>query len=282
MRCNKKMIQTLLAGACLMLSYSASAQTDRPFVLSNPNDDFLLPSYFDTPSSTYVQSNTPMMAASAPKTQAPTNVDILDEIFGKQGQNNVPTAAPKTTTQHMAHTYYPSNNVTQNTSSKEKKAMLIPLDPIPPAPEPEIQPPKKTHNTSLYATRLLAKETGKSKAAITLPQDLRLMFEPNATQISATSVKWITAYALHVQKDPRLGLSIRVSNQNWPIQQARLGVLIKLLTEKGLSSKQIRIFQSNRDPDSMILNADIDANQTKIIVPDENKRIIREQKTVDW
>ena len=290
MRCNTKVIRMLLAGAYGMLCLPASAQPDNLFVLENPNDNFLLPSYFDTPPSTFVQNNTVNPMGMPPKNanissgqmQAPTDVDILDEIFGSQNPNAPKSDAPKGSTQRTTLTYYPRTNVVSEGTNDQKVPMLVPLDPIPPVPEPDIQPPKKTSNSSLYATKLLAKETGKAANSIEIPQDVRLMFDPNATQLSANSIKWITAYALHIQKDPRLILSIRVSNQNWGIQQARLGIILRLLTEKGLAARQIRIFQSNRDPDSIILNSNLDPNQTKITVPEDRKQVIREQKTVEW
>ena len=160
--------------------------------------------------------------------------------------------------------------------------MLTPLDPIPPAPEPEVAPPLNTHPKSVYAAKLLAKETGKAKVSTQLPKEMRLLFDPNSTQLSDSSVKWLSAYAAHVQKDSRLIFSIRISNKNWTLQQARLNLIIKLLIEKGLSSKQLRIFQSNRDENSMILSVDLGPDQTPIIVPSDKKRVIKEQKTLVW
>ena len=282
MCCNKKMIRAFWTGACFMLAVPVCAQIEDISIFENPNDNFLLPSYFDTPPTTYVQPTpSPVQPRATAPTQAPEDVDILSEIFGTQN----PPVSQKQSTQHTVQTYYPSKGITSSVSTtvtKKKAPTLEPLPPIPAVPEQEILLPKKRHITSQNASKLLAKVSGKATNSLTMPKELKLKFEPNSTQLSSTTTKWITAYALHVHKDPRLFLNIHVSNQNWPIQQARLGLIIKLLIEKGLSSKQINVFQSNRGPDSIILDADLDPNQTKIITPSDSKQKIREQKTLEW
>ena len=286
MRHYKKVFKTLFTGACVMLCVPVFAQTDDISVFDNSGDDFLLPSYFDTPASTFVPPeappapNPPPASASvqmANTTQIPSDIDILTEIFGSK--KPLPEATSSVPAQKKATTqvFRPMKNI-----QSEKAPLLTPLDPIPPAPEPILALPKKSQIKSTYATKLLAKETGKAKGNVQLPKDMRLMFEPNSARLAESVVKWLTAYSLHTQKDPSLVLNIRISNQDWSLQQARLGLVIKLLIEKGLSAKQIQVFQSDREPDTMIISAETNPNQTRIVVPAETKRVIREQKTLTW
>ena len=96
-------------------------------------------------------------------------------------------------------------------------------------PEPAIPPSKRLQHPSPYAAKLVAKETGKSKASIQLPKDIRMQFPPRSTQLTESAVKWISAYALHVLKDPTLVVNLRVSYQDWAIQQARLGLILQIM-----------------------------------------------------
>lgn len=281
MRQYKKALDILLVGACVMLCAPVLAQTEDIAVFDSSENDFLLPSYFDTPAQTYApqtailpQDNRQMVSSP----HIPTDIDILNEIFGSQKPASVIAAQNAAADKKNAAKL----QAEQKDQKKTGAPILTPLDPIPPAPEPMLEVPKRTQHKSLYAAKLLAKETGKNKAAVQIPKDMRLLFEPNSARLAESVVKWLTAYSLHVQKDPSLVLNIRISNQNWDLQQMRLGMVVKLLIEKGLSSKQIRVFQSNRDPDTMIIGTDTDPNQTKIIVPAETKRVVREQKTFAW
>ena len=277
-RCNG-LLKIMLMGACMGMSALACAQNADVAVFNGPNNDFLLPSYFDGPAPVVVTQQTVVEPVRPAATQSiPSDVDILNEIFGEQRQSVPPVSqgenAPKT-----RHTFYPTPKVQTTLSAP----LLTPLDPIPPTMEPDLPPPEKSQYKSAHAAKLLAQESmGKGKASVQVPKEMRLTFDHHSAQLSESVAKWIKAYALHVQKDPRLVLNIRISNQDWPLQRARLGLIMKLLVEQGLSTKQIRIFQSDRDVDSVLLNADTDPNQTQIIVPTDTKRVIREQKNLIW
>ena len=283
MRFCKIAFNTLFAGVFVLLSSSVFAQVEDVIVLDNTSNDFLLPSYFESQEIANAQPMPPAMTepvyATAP-TQVPTDVDILNEIFGSQTVAPAPTKQAATKPQSKSQTFYPSKNI--GVRQEQEQPLLTPLPPIPAVPEPTIEPPKHTAHKSLYASKLLGKETGKGKSNVQFPKEIRLMFNPGSTQLSESIVKWISAYALHVRKDPRLVLNIRISTQNWDIQQSRLGLIVKLLIEKGLSTRQIQVFRANRDPNTLILSAETSPTQTQIIVPDETKRVIREQKTFVW
>ena len=278
MHFDAKTTLSALIGVIFLTATGVYAQSNEDILIfDNQTNDFLLPSYFDTPA--------PQVANSAPMTQpaqtvAPSDIDILQEIFGDQAVSPAPAIPeapkPKVTTQ----TFYPTP---QSVAQSTQQPLLTPLAPLPQVPEESVQPPKHFQaNTSPYVTRLIAKETGKSKANIQLPKDIRLQFNAGATQLTDPAVKWISAYALHVKKDPTKVVNLRISTQNWPTQQARLGIIMQLLLEKGLPARQIHIYQSDRDTDSLIIGADTNPDLTKVITPEEKKRVINEQKTLIW
>lgn len=277
-RCNG-LLKIMLMGGCMGLPVLAWAQNADVAVFNGPSNDFLLPSYFDGSATPVVSQQTVIVPARPAATQSiPSDVDILNEIFGEQTQTK--TSAPQSgSVPKTRHTFYPTPKVQEASSAP----LLTPLDPIPPAPEPTLAPPEKGQYKSPHASKFLAQESmGKGKTSVQVPKEMRLTFDEHSAQLSESVAKWIKAYALHVQKDPRLVLNVRISSQDWPLQRARLGLIMKLLVEQGLSTKQIRIFQSNRDVDSMLLSAEIDPNQTPIIVPTDAKRVIREQKNLIW
>ncbi len=283
----KEVFNILVGGLCFTAMF-AHAKTNEPLLIfDDPNNDFLLPSYFDTPVPSPapvvvqpVQSLQPIQSVQPVPTQnVPADIDILKEIFGDQAVNSVPLSPAQPAKRTTTQTFYPTPRSVQQS---KQIPLLTPLAPLPQVPEATIPPPKHFQRSSPYASKLIAKETGKSKANIQLPKDIRLQFTRGATQLTDQAVKWLSAYALHVQKDPTKVVNLRVSAQDWDIQQARLGIIMQLLFEKGLPVRQIQIYQSDRDPDSLIIGADINPNQTRAIVPEETKRVIKEQKTLIW
>lgn len=278
MRSNiKTTFAVMTASICLASIVSYAQVPDDILIYDNQTNDFLLPSYFDTPAPSLPEPAVTQISQQ-PQT-VPADIDILNEIFGDQAVNSQPLPPPAQRAKANVQTFYPTpKSVKQSTA----QPLLTPLAPLPQVPEAAVPPPKRIQRSSPYATRLLAKETGKSKANIQLPKDIRLQFNPGATQLTDSAVKWISAYALHVQKDPTKRVNLRVSAQNWATQQARLGLIMQIMLEKGLPTRQIQIYQSDRDPDSIIIGVDTDPNQTKAITPEETKRIIKEQKTLSW
>ncbi len=253
MHFQKKITKVLLL-VLLGIPQMVHAQDNQDLLLfDNSSQDFLLPSYLDT---------------NQPTPEVPTDIDILTEIFGNQATQQV--AQPKTQTTQLSQ------------QTKQPKELLTPLDPLPTLTEKPLQLNKPKIYTSQYAVKLLNKEEGKNKINMTIPTDLRLTFTPNSTQLTESALNWISAYALHIQKDPRLEAIIRISNKNWPLQQARLSLIVKKMMEKGLSTQQIRILQSNRDENTLIIGKQTNKNQTPIITPQETKKIIKKQKTLLW
>jgi len=270
----------LMYGVAMLFvaSVSAFAQTTNIAVFDGQNNDFLLPSYFDTPLP-------PPQEQTQVAQDTPTDVDILKEIFGNQPQPTVET--PK---HRLGQTFYPSTSKAAKTfyptpkaiQEAKKEPLLTPLPPLPEKSEETVAPPQNFQHKSIYAAKLLAKETGKSKANIQLPRDVRLQFNPDAVQLTETVIKWVVSYALHVRKDPRLLFTIRISDKDWSIQQARLSLIIKIAMEQGLPARQIQVFHSARNPDAVIIGAEPHPEQTQIALPVESKKVVREQKTLLW
>ena len=287
----RQKIQTafaVFATGFLSLSSVVFAQSTNDVLVYDNQTDFLLPSYFDSPAPA-VPDATPAPAQAQTINQplvpqnVPSDVDILQEIFGDQATvaSNSGDPAPATTPAKKATTqvFYPTPKSVKQVTTKP---LLTPLAPLPKLPEKAVPATKRTQFPSTYASKLLAKETGKSKSNITLPKDIRLQFPSSSTQITDSAVKWISAYALHVQRDPMLLLTIRVSNRDWAVQQARLGLILQISMEKGLSSRQIQIFQSDRDPNTVIIGAEENPHQTHAITSEDVKRVTKEQKVLSW
>lgn len=267
----------ILVAAISTLATSVFAQDNGDILIfDNQTNDFLLPSYFDTPPQRPQQQE--QIQPLVPQ-NVPADIDILNEIFGDQAVSSQPLPAPTTQTSSNSKIYYP---VPKSVKQSTQEPLLTPLAPLPQVPEASIPAPKRFQRSSPYLTKLLAKETGKSKANVQLPKDIRLQFTPGAIQLTDPAVKWISAYALHVQKDPTLVVNLRVSNQNWADQQARLGLIMQIMMEKGLPARQIQIYRSDRDPDNVIIGYSLNPNQTKVITPEETKQVIKEQKTLIW
>ncbi len=273
----KTVFSVLIAGVCFISTSAYTQVTEDILIYDNQTNDFLLPSYFDTPAAPLPP---PTTSQNTQTTQnVPADIDILNEIFGDQAINSQQNLTERDPSATASQTFYPTPKSVQKSKAQP---LLTPLAPLPQVPEASIQPPKHIQRSSPYVTRLLAKETGKSKANIQLPKDIRLQFNHNATQLTDSAVKWISAYALHVQKNPTKVVNIRVSTQDWSVQQARLGIIMQIMIEKGLPVRQIQIYQSDRDVDSIIIGADINPNQTQVITPEERKHVIKEQKTLVW
>ncbi|MBQ3695430.1 MAG: hypothetical protein II938_00450 [Alphaproteobacteria bacterium] len=271
----------ILSGA-ICAPYTVLAQAPNDVLLFDNQTDFLLPSYFDTPAPT-TQPATPPKAQPLVPQNVPADIDILNEIFGDQVVSSQslsePAPQPQKQAQNSTQTFYPTpKSIKQET----QQPLLTPLAPLPKLPEAPIPNTKKPKPTSTYATKLLAKETGKSKSNIQLPKDIRLQFAPYSTQLTDSAIKWISAYALHVQKDPTLVVNLRVSYRNWDQQQARLGLIMQIMMEKGLPARQIQIFQSDRDPDTIVIGADSNPNQTHANTSEDSKKVIKDQKTLSW
>ena len=270
------------------LSCVAFAQeTSNDVLIFDNQTDFLLPSYFDAPPSTPESSQVSIGSEQQPlPTQnVPTDIDILTEIFGDQAASkqavedtsSLPPQKPRiqTTTQ----TFYPTPKSVRKT---ELVPLLTPLPPLPKLPEPSVTPTKRMQYSSPYATKLLAKESGKTKINVQLPKEIRLEFTANSTQLTNSAVKWVSAYALHVQKNPTQVVSLRVSYQNWAVQQARLGIIMQIMMEKGLPVRQIRIYQSDRNPDTLVIGADDNPELTHAITSEDVKKVNKEQKVLSW
>ena len=270
------------AGALVISPGYAYAQEEDIAIYDNQTNDFLLPSYFESePESPQGDGVSEEVAAIETPQTVPADVDILAEIFGDEPNSpSANSSVPASRTASNTRIFYPTPQSVATSSAQQP--LLTPLPPLPPVPETTIEPPRNFHRSSPYATKLLDRETGRGSADIILPKDIRLQFLPNRAHLTQAATKWIAAYGLHVRKDPRLVLVIRVSRQNWAIQQARLSLIMQVLFEQGLPARQMKIFQSDRDPDTLVIGTENNPDHTQTIVPGEEKNVINQQKTLSW
>ena len=299
--------KTLLSAVCAAaFVYSAHAQVtpvNTTVIVANPaaNDDFLLPSYLD---SEVAVRNTPV-APQQKEIETPTDVDILTAIFGAPptAPTNQPTADQSENENNLAEqanadtattddgreaerrVFYPNRQKQEEEKQKklaEETPVLTLLPPVPDAPESPIPPKKRTVPKSEYVKKAVGKTIQGVNTDFELPKEMRILFYPNRTDLSAQNVMWVKSFAAYVMKDPRLLLTLRISNQNWPLQRARLTLLIQAALETGLSARQIRAYSSDRDADSIVLGYVHNDNLTRIQPERDKITPIKTQKTLSW
>ena len=241
------------------------------------NEDFLLPSYVAPSEASSTSSQTAETAASS-LTAIPSEVDILNEIFGSsdpvQTANKQIAAVAAAAPARTQTTFCPQTGV------QKKEALLTPLPPLPVIPsEVVIDPPKSTFKQSGYADQALATAASPS-SGIGMPREIRLTFYPGQAAYSAQALKWVKAFGVHVVNDPRLFAEIRVSEQNWNLQKKRLNILLQILKEVGVTSHQIRLYKTGRDENSILMGYVYNPEYT--LMGNGKKSENGGQKTIDW
>lgn len=256
---------TLLA---LWMVVPAVAQTPDVVAMPNP-DDFLVETYSMPAEPLSVQPQTVSQNIVAPM---PSDKDILTEIFGEGAMTlnaNQPIAPPVQTRQFSPTPglYYP------------KQAILTKLPDLP-APQMTVERFVDTTHTPVIqqsdlADQLLESvEQGKTPY-FSIPKEVRIKFYPGQSDLSAHAMKWIKAFALKVRNDPRLVIEMRASEENWPLQSKRLGLMLQTILETGISRHQIVIYRSPRSVDAILLGYGRMADQ-------EVKMNKKRQKTISW
>ena len=248
-----------------VMTLPVMAQTPDVVTLPNP-DDFLVETYSMPADPVSVQA----MPAIANTTPIPSNMDILTEIFGKNAVTlnaNQPVPVPERNFTPTPGMYYP------------KHAVLTKL--------PDLPPPQITYERYVdtkitpviqqptYAEDLLAAAEQGKPTAFSAPKEVRIKFYPTQSNLSAHAMKWIKAFALKVRGDPRLVIEIRASDENWPLQRKRLGLILQTILELGVSRRQIVVYRTARAVDTVLLGYGLAIDQEVEI----NKK---RQKTITW
>lgn len=240
-------------------------------------DDFLTPTF--TLPADPMSVEIPLQKQETPVQKIPEGVDIVAEIFGKnalmvdQMAPPTPKASPSTTTKVFTPT--PKNIV------NIQKALLTPLPELPQPmviEEEDIPPYTPYIQQSTKADEVLQAMQSGSEIKGAIPREVRIRFYPNQASFSAHSLKWVKAFALKVLKDPRYRLDIRASSEDWPLQSKRVGLLIQIILEQGVSRHQIRIFKTEREVNTVLLGY----TQTEIIPNEMVKHERKKQKTLRW
>ena len=228
-------------------------------------EDFLAPSYV-VPSSEQ-RGNQP-----AP---IPSEVDILNEIFGTSAivseKKETASSAP------VQRTFSPKTGV-----QRTDQPLLSPLPEMLQVSLDEAQiPPKKTPFTrTSYADQSLAFVEGGVMGTFNMPREVRITFYSGQSSLSAQALKWVRAFAIRVVRDPRLLAEIRVSEQQWKLQEKRLSLILQILKEEGVSVHQIRVLKTERNPDSILMGYVYNSEQT--VSKSGIKKHEDEQKLIDW
>ena len=283
-----------LVGYMLILCFPVCAVAQvtpvNPDVLiANPaaDDDFLLPSYWATPSA----------APAAPNAmQAPTDVDILTAIFGTAGSmQSLPEVGSGVTpltdpsAQMTKRTFYPRSMLDREDGQKpedevaeeDRGPLLTPLPPLEPEAEPDIPPKKVTVIQSGYVNQLL-RQSLQPQNGSTVPKEVRIKFYPDDVQLSLQNLRWIKLFVNHVLPDPRLVFAVRLSDKNWPLQRSRLAMILQVAMEAGLTAHQIRVYSSDRDENSIILSYAHNDTLTQIRPFQGRTKLKQKHKTLSW
>ncbi len=249
-----------------MMTLPVMAQTPDVVALPDP-DDFLV--------DTYSMPAAPLSVPAVPAVQSvasmPNNMDILTEIFGSNAMTlNANQPVVSSQTREFTPTpglYYPKQSVLTKLPDLPAPQLTVERY-IDTSHKPVIQQPD-------YADQLLeAVENGK-QVYFSIPKEVRIKFYPAQSNLSAQAMKWIKSFALKVRDDPRLVLEIRASNENWPLQSKRLGLMLQAILETGISRHQIVVYKTARSVDSVLLGYAQAVNQ-------EVKVNKKRQKTIRW
>ena len=225
-------------------------------------EDFLAPSYVMPADSTVESKLEPV----------PSEVDILNEIFGSPNPDIVPIV-----TQQKQHTFFPSANV----KKADEQPLLTPLPEIKGAISEEkvLSPRKVPFVFSGEADRSLSLAGGDMATSLNMPREVRISYYDGQSALNVQALKWIRAFAVRVVRDPRLLIEIRVSEQQWDVQQKRLKLLLQVLKEEGVSVRQVRVYKSDRNPNNILMGYVYNSEQTRGGV---EKTKEKEQKIIDW
>ena len=222
-------------------------------------EDFLTQSYV-----------VPTDSANQPE-PVPSEVDILNEIFGSPNPDITPIIQKSS-----QHTFFPSSNV----KKQDEQPLLTPLPEIKMESSEEKDPAPKVIPFAWggYADQALSLAQGGAANSLNMPREIRITYYTGQSGMNVQSLKWVRAFAIRVVRDPRLLLEVRVSGQQWNVQQKRLKLLLQILKEEGVSVRQIRVYKSDRNPDNIWMGYAYNSEQTKMGAEKKQK----EQKIIDW
>ena len=142
--------------------------------------------------------------------------------------------------------------------------------------EPIPAPTRKTYS-SIYADKVLEAAQTNQNLPLIMPLDLKVTFYPNSADFSGQTIKWLKAFSLRALQDPRYVIEIRLSTTNSQLQQKRLLLVQKILTNAGLSSHQLVVDYVNRPADSLILR--MVKKETHLDIPATDKK---GKKIINW
>ena len=236
------------------------------------NEDFLSPTY------AIPYSSDPYSSESAPSnetTAVPSEIDILNEIFGSNEPDK--TLAPQLAAYNAvpAQQFFPRNGVQEE---KEETPLLTPLPPLSlPKKEIFVEPKVPSFKQPSTADQTLAMATMVDNGLA--PREVRVSFYKDMSAFSVQALKWVRAFATRVVNDPTLLLSVRISDQNQKIQEKRLSILFQILKEVGVSAHQVRLYQSKRDENSILIGYEKNPDYTSGAGKKSKERV---QKTIKW
>lgn len=215
------------------------------------------------------------------------NIDIDVASLSKttEGITSSSSRTPKQLgTGHTASGTTTTTTTTRVTKTARTTPILIPLAPLPEAPAVEPTPDKYVRHVvpSEYADQFLSASEQGEKPGFIMPQEIKVSFYKNATDFSGQTLKWIKAYAKSALADPRLVVEVRVSNQDPEIQYKRLALVRNTLMSNGLSSHQIRMIQTNREPDSLVLRTALKSDPKQVVVTKSSTGRKIEKQTTTW
>lgn len=111
-----------------------------------------------------------------------------------------------------------------------------------------------------------AQSTGAAKTASTtqtaaapkpekqvIPAELRLTFKPGSAEISAQSVRWIKSFGQQAKKDIQRAVEVRMSNQDYSLQEKRFALIRSTLVGAGMVDEQIIPVMTDRTPHTVVL-----------------------------
>ena len=220
-----------------MLEASSKAQGKKTIVAGDMVDNILIP----LPQELKEKEN------SRPKLQFPEDRVVEEEtekkveILDAQGRNVAKSTPKEEKKQEESST----------SATTEGKGLLSSLTSI-------FSSGDKNDDNNTLMTSIKETFGGKSKKVSNygkiLPAEIRLSFQPNRAEISGNTLRWIDAFAQKTLEDRSIVLEIRLDGTtDQTLQRRRLNLLANILSNKGVSARDVNVVFTEREPNSFII-----------------------------
>lgn len=113
---------------------------------------------------------------------------------------------------------------------------------------------KKENRENTFFGSNTKNDKNSKKVTKILPTEIKLSFQPNRSEISGPTLRWLEAFANKTKEDDSIALEIRIDGtSSFELQQKRLSLLHNILTNKGVNYNKINTVFTAREANSFII-----------------------------